>query len=69
LSRKTTHTHNEDCSENEQEAYNDRPDHVTLSQGLPTWGACTPRGTFKVNNRRGKYIYILFIYKYLHIYQ
>ena len=27
------------------------------------------RGTFKVSNRRWKYIYILFISKYVHIYQ
>jgi len=40
------------------------------SSSLPyTRGSCTPRGTFKVSNRREKYVYMLFISNYLYIYQ
>ena len=46
---------------------------VSLKQGFPTWGTCTLRGTFaylkgtfKVSNRREKYIYIPFLSKYLY---
>jgi len=34
-----------------------------LMQGFPAWG------TFKVGDGREKYIYILFISKYLYVYQ
>ena len=44
-----------------------------LEQRFPTWGTCTPRGTFairiKVSNTREIYSYISFDYKYLYIYQ
>jgi len=47
---------------------------VVLTQGFPTWSTCTPgvhlpirRGTFKASRRWEKYIYILFISKYLYI--
>jgi len=38
--------------------------HVTPGVHLPI-----RRGTFRVSNRRQRYIYISFISKYLHIYQ
>ena len=31
---------------------------VGLKQRFPTWGACTPKGTFRVSDRRSIYIYI-----------
>jgi len=37
----------------------------TLKYGFPTW--CS--GSFKVSNGKEKYIYILFVYKYLCLYQ
>jgi len=47
---------------------------VALEQGFPNWGTCTPsgtfaylKGTFKVRNRRKKYVCMLFISNYLHI--
>jgi len=39
-----------------------------IDQGFPTWGTCTPGGTFKVNNRKeNMFIYYLFsnIYTYI----
>jgi len=36
---------------------------VALEQGFPTWGAPTPRNTFKIRNRRKTYIYMSFISK------
>ena len=45
---------------------------IYLKQGFPTWGTCTPsgtfaslKGTFRVSNRREKLIYVLFISTYI----
>jgi len=48
----------------------------SLHQRFPTWGTCTPRGTFscpkgtfEVSNRSAIDIYIYFVSNYLYIYQ
>ena len=40
---------------------------IALDQGFPTWGTCTPMGTFQVSNRREKYLHIIYFQIFIHI--